>query len=237
MLGSSAELLFHVDPPASISKVRVLAEVLAQLAAARMGVYVDRREAQIDLLRRLRDKGIVTADVYDAFHAIRKAGNAAAHDNSGTASDALSQLRLGYFVAVWFHRTLSKDRLSFKPPGFTVPRPPEDATARLRAELATLKNALAVANATVTATKETVDQAHASRAEIETQLRAELDDAKKKALEADEARLGAESKLRLEAEESRSARRCLSGRCARRRRSSRSCRTRCTSRSISSTVG
>ncbi|MBN8613744.1 MAG: hypothetical protein J0L92_24320 [Deltaproteobacteria bacterium] len=54
MLGSSAELLFHVDPPASISKVRMLAEDLAQLAAARMGVYVDRREAQIDLLRRLR---------------------------------------------------------------------------------------------------------------------------------------------------------------------------------------
>ncbi len=201
MLGSSAELLFHVDPPASISKVRMLAEDLAQLAAARMSLYVDRREAQIDLLRRLRDKGIVTAEVHDAFHAIRKAGNAAAHDNSGTASDALSQLRLGYFVAVWFHRTLSKDRLTFKPPGFTVPRPPEDATARLRAELATLKNALAVARATVTATKQTAEEAHASRAEIETKLRAELDDAKRKALEADEARLGAESRLRLEEEE------------------------------------
>jgi len=208
MLGSQAELLFHVDPPASITKVRLLAEDLAQLAAARCSLFVDRREAQLDLLRRLRDKGVVTADVYDAFHAIRKAGNAAAHDNAGTSGEALSQLRLAFFIAVWFHRSFSKDRLTFKQPAFAVPRPPEDPTTRLRAELATLKNALAVANATVTATKQTAEQVAASKAEVEAlhaqglaQLRAELDNAKKKALEADEARLSAEAKARLEESE------------------------------------
>ncbi|MBX7190766.1 MAG: type I restriction-modification system endonuclease [Sandaracinaceae bacterium] len=201
MLGSQAELLFHVDPPASITKVRLLAEDLAQLAAARAGLFVDRREAQVDLLRRLRDKGLVTADVHDAFHAIRKAGNAAAHDNAGTSGEALSQLRLAFVVSVWFHRTFSKDRLTFKQPAFVVPRPPEDAAARLRAELSALKNALAVANATVTATKQTAEQAKAAREALEEQLRAELDDAKKKALEADEARLAAEAKAQLEESE------------------------------------
>lgn len=140
-LGAQAERLLHVDAAASITKVRLLAEALAQATAAHIGVFVDRREGQNELLHRLRNERMVTAEVDQAFHAIRKAGNAAAHDNAGTAGDAVKQLRLGHVVAVWFHRTFSKDRLSFKPAAFIVPPPPVDPTERLRAELAALKAA------------------------------------------------------------------------------------------------
>lgn len=109
-LGARAEVLFHVDPASSISKVRLFAELLAQLAAARCSLFVDRREPQLELLRRLRDRGVIADEVDQAFHAIRKAGNAAAHDNSGTEGEALSQLRLARTLAVWLHQTFSRDR-------------------------------------------------------------------------------------------------------------------------------
>lgn len=56
LLASQAEVLFSVDPAASIGKVRAFAELLALEAAARVGVYTSRDENQIDRLRRLRER-------------------------------------------------------------------------------------------------------------------------------------------------------------------------------------
>jgi type I restriction enzyme R subunit len=189
-LGAQAELLFTVDPAASIAKIRLFSELLAQEAAARCAVYTTREEPQLDRLRRLRERSIFTADVEQAFHTIRKAGNAAAHDNAGDASEALTQLRLARSLGVWFHRTFSRQR-TFSPPPFAIPRPPEDATARLRAELETLKAALASAHASAGSAAQAAE------------------DARRAALEAHEARLAAEGKARLEAHEREAAEQLL----------------------------
>lgn len=144
LLAAQADVLFAVDPVASIAKVRLFAELLAQEASARVGAFTTREEAQLDRLRRLRDRGVLAGDADTAFHAIRKLGNAAIHDNQGDHGSALHALKLAHALGVWFERSFGRGK-AFKPPAFVPPRQPRDATAELRAEVESLRAALVAA--------------------------------------------------------------------------------------------
>lgn len=54
LLAAQAETLFPIEAAASITKTRLFAELLTQEAAARVGIFTDREEKQIGLLRRPR---------------------------------------------------------------------------------------------------------------------------------------------------------------------------------------
>jgi type I restriction enzyme R subunit len=83
-LGALAERYFHDDPNTCLFKLRQFGELLAQLVAAKSGLYRDEAESQSDLLRRLRFERVVPQEVADLFHGLRTLGNTAAHGNSGT---------------------------------------------------------------------------------------------------------------------------------------------------------
>jgi len=73
-LGLLAERYFADDPNTCLLKLRQLSELLAQLAASRVGIFTSSQEKQLDLLRRLQDHGIVPREVGALFHEVRKAG-------------------------------------------------------------------------------------------------------------------------------------------------------------------
>ena len=73
-LGAQAERYFTDDPVTALIKLRQLAERLAQEAAARVGLFASTEENQVDLLRRLIDRGVTTREVHELFHGIRRAG-------------------------------------------------------------------------------------------------------------------------------------------------------------------
>jgi type I restriction enzyme R subunit len=58
-LGLLAERYFPEDPNTSLIKLRQLTELLVQMIAAKVGLYESPAETQFDLLRRLRDHGLV----------------------------------------------------------------------------------------------------------------------------------------------------------------------------------
>ena len=78
-LGMLAERYFAEDPNTALLKLRQLAELLAQLAATKVGIYTSREEAQYELLRRLQDQGILPREIAQLFGEVRRAGNAANH--------------------------------------------------------------------------------------------------------------------------------------------------------------
>lgn len=139
-LGMLAERYFPDDPNTSLLKTRQLAELLAQMVAARAGLYTGPEEGQYELLRRLQDQGILPREIAQLFGEVRRAGNAANHAISGDHRTALSMLRLSWQLGLWFHRTF-KDA-SFKSGPFVPPQPPKNESDELRAELATLTQAL-----------------------------------------------------------------------------------------------
>lgn len=112
-LGGLAERYFAEDPGTCLMKLRQFGEVLAQRTAARVGLYTSAEEHQAELLSRLRAGNYLPREVADLFHGLRKAGNVASHEVSGTHREALYQLRMAWQLGAWFHRT-------FKAPGEVI---------------------------------------------------------------------------------------------------------------------
>src|SRR5882672_7867951 len=93
-LGMLAERYFPDDPNTSLLKLRQLGELLAQLVAAKVGLYTSTDEQQYELLRRLQDQGILPREVAQLFGEVRRAGNAATHAIVGDHRTALAVLRI-----------------------------------------------------------------------------------------------------------------------------------------------
>jgi type I restriction enzyme R subunit len=140
-LGALAERYFAEDPNTSLLKARQLAELLAQSLAARAGLYISQEESQYDLIRRLQGDGVLPRDVKQVLDQIRVAGNAANHAMQGNHASALSTLKLCWQLGLWFHRTF-KDA-DYRSGPFVPPTPPADESHELRAELSTLRQAVA----------------------------------------------------------------------------------------------
>ncbi len=166
-LGMLAELYFPADPNTSLLKLRQLAELLAQLVAAQVGLYTTTDEQQYDLLRRLQDQGILPREIAQLFGEVRRAGNAASHARVGDHRTALATLKITWQIGLWFHRTFGDPK--FKSGPFIPPRPPKEGTDDLREELARLTKDLDEYRA---AHRETADRLEAS----ETKLRAARDE-------------------------------------------------------------
>lgn len=173
-LGALAERYFVDDANTCLIKLRQFSELLAQRAAAYVGLYSTYEENQVDLLSRLRSSGTITNDIANLFHGLRKAGNAATHRLQGDYSEALHQLRMARELAVWFHRAFG-DR-KFKPGPFVPPKDPAKETDALKEELSRLRQAAKDAAAQAKAAEK------ARTEEIERRLQAE----KKAAEEAEE---------------------------------------------------
>ncbi|MEZ4327219.1 MAG: type I restriction-modification system endonuclease [Polyangiales bacterium] len=141
LLAAAAERAFHDDPVVTLIRLRQFGEVLAQEAAAHFGLYQVRDETQAELLRRLSQQRGFPRDVGDLFHRLKVLGNKAVHENVGNAGDALHALKLARAAAVWFHQSFG-DR-GYRPGAFVPPRPPDDASAALKAAIAELRAQLA----------------------------------------------------------------------------------------------
>lgn len=138
--GMLAERYFPEDPNTCLLKLRQLTELLAELVAARTGLYVSKEEAQYDLIRRLQDRGLLSREVAQLFGDVRRAGNAASHEGVGDHRTALAMLRISWQLGVWYHRTFKHPQ--FKSGAFIPPVAPKDESEGLRAELARLTREL-----------------------------------------------------------------------------------------------
>src|SRR5262249_49389674 len=107
-LGALAERYFREDPATAIFKLRQFAELLCNRVAAHHALYHGDGETFDDTLRRLSYDRVIPKEASDLFHALRKAGNKAAHEATGTHSDALSALKFARQLGIWFHRAYGK---------------------------------------------------------------------------------------------------------------------------------
>ncbi len=139
-LGMLAERYFPDDPNTSLLKLRQLTELLAQLAATKVGLYQSPEESQYDLLRRLQDQGKLPREIAQLFGEVRRAGNAASHARAGDHHTAMAALKITWQLGLWFHRTFRHP--SYKSGPFIPPQAPLDESAELRAELTRLNQAL-----------------------------------------------------------------------------------------------
>jgi type I restriction enzyme R subunit len=163
-LASQAESYFVDDPNTCLIKLRQYGELLAQLIAARVGLYQIPDETQFELLKRLEYEGAIAGQVRDLFHEIRKFGNDATHSGYGNHRIALSVLKYCRSLGIWFHQSYGRNR-DFKPGAFIPPSDPKQETDALREELAQLRQEYEA--------KLAESEANLSQLEIERQKAAE----------------------------------------------------------------
>jgi type I restriction enzyme R subunit len=167
--GVKAERFVFDEPVTALFRLRQFGEVLAQEVAATTGLYTSEFEPQVDLLRRLKDAGIIDFEVADLFRALRKAGNLAVHSNQGTKRDALHSLRIAWKLGVWFRQAF-KDP-NFKGGPFIPPPDPHHAEYALKAELDQLRQTVAEHEAQVSQLKATVKQQAALQARTKAEAK------------------------------------------------------------------
>lgn len=174
-LGALAERYFRDDPGTAVFKLRQFAELLSKTVAAHHALYLGERETFEETLRRLSYERIIPKEASDVFHALRKAGNRAAHETKGNHSDALSALKFARQLGIWFHRTYGK-KPDFKPGPFVPPPEPIDATAALKKEIESLRQRVAESEDAASRAKRDAEEHARVRESVEQRLARETEE-------------------------------------------------------------
>lgn len=134
-LARQAERYCLQDSPTALVKLRAFTEVMCELLGGHFGCGFAEETDLIDMIRDLGRRGALEYRQKEMLHALRKAGNDAAHDNEGTPELAVQNLKYARALAMWYHQVF----LGGAPPGgygpFRVPPDPKAASEALKLEL------------------------------------------------------------------------------------------------------
>ena len=137
-IGYRAEQYLKDDPNTSLLKSRQFAELLTQETAARLGRYkLDVPQTQSQLIQLLSRDSIITAEIQNALHAVRKMGNEANHQFADDLRGALQALKINNQLGLWFQRTFGDPRT--KAGGFIIPETPQTIPEDVQQELESLR--------------------------------------------------------------------------------------------------
>ena len=103
--GSLAENYVYSDPNSSLYKLRTMSETMLRIMAKRDGLFLKYGTTFDDLINLYYHEELITDDIRDILHSIRKAGNLAVHENKGTSEEALAYLEMIFSIAQWFFVT------------------------------------------------------------------------------------------------------------------------------------
>jgi type I restriction enzyme R subunit len=140
-LATTAESAFVADPNTTLLKLRQLGEALAQDIASRVGIEVEARATQLDLLRKIQNEVSLAREVTDAFHELRRTGNEATHEFTSNHREALRALRIAWTLAAWYHKTFGKPAKGWKLGAFEKPEDPSVQVRELEERIAILVKA------------------------------------------------------------------------------------------------
>ncbi|SMO44897.1 type I restriction-modification system endonuclease [Melghirimyces algeriensis] len=134
-LGEAAERNLHPDPNTTLFKLRLFGETMAKIIYEEEKLGPPQPHTQVERLRALRREGDLPQEVMGMFHSLRKKGNPAVHDATGTYQEARTVLEVAYKLAVWFMQTYGD--WTFEPQRFQEPAPipePEEIRRKLEAK-------------------------------------------------------------------------------------------------------
>ncbi|HAP3244437.1 TPA: DUF4145 domain-containing protein, partial [Escherichia coli] len=106
-IACAAENNYPDDPNTTLIKMRMFGEATAKHLGLLLNIPPC--ENQHDLLRELGKIAFVDDNILSVFHKLRRIGNQAVHEYHNDLDDAQMCLRLGFRLAVWYYRLVTKD--------------------------------------------------------------------------------------------------------------------------------
>lgn len=179
--GSLAEQYCYSDSNSCLMKLGMIGETIVNLIFNYDRIpfpYDNTAIARIDTLLR---EGLITRDLSDILHALRKARNKAAHENYASVEEGKTLLQMAYSLCEWFMQTYGDWNYQSQP--FVMPEPqaePVDTAAEEGKEDELLKEAeeTAAASAKVdpNARKKQAQKAASQRVKSEAETRYMIDE-------------------------------------------------------------
>lgn len=106
-LAQGAEYNLYQDPATSLFKLRQYGEYMAKQIFETYGIDLPENTNFQNLIYTLRNQGILTTNVVDFFNILRKHGNDAVHEYTGTTDDATTSLLSAFKLGKWFYEAYS----------------------------------------------------------------------------------------------------------------------------------
>ncbi len=120
-LGKTAERNVYIDPNTTLMKLRVFAETLTKYVLAYEEIKETFDTNQFERIQILKREDLISAELEEILHTIRKIGNRAMHDGIGTGQEAKALLHMGFRLAVWFMQVYGE--WQFAEPTYQEPKP------------------------------------------------------------------------------------------------------------------
>ncbi len=127
-----AEKLIYIDPSSTLSKARLFSEKTSTIIweFEKMG---ELHGTQVDRINQLYYKNAIPEIVKGLLHTIRKSGNKASHDGTGSKAEAQFILKKCFQLAKWFFETYNNDYIELT--AYTLPEQSDNNIEELTRQL------------------------------------------------------------------------------------------------------
>lgn len=103
--GNLAEQYCYTDPNSCLMKLGMIGETIVNLMFTYDKIPVPYDNSAVNRINVLSSEGLLTRDLVDILHALRKVRNKAVHENYAEASDCPVFLQMAHSLSEWFMQT------------------------------------------------------------------------------------------------------------------------------------
>lgn len=113
--GELAEKYYNTDSNSCLMKLGMIGETIVNLMFTYDRIYSPEGSTAADRIRILQNEGLLTRDLVDILHELRKKRNKAVHENYSSVTDSKALLAMAYSLCEWFMQTYGDWSYESKP--------------------------------------------------------------------------------------------------------------------------
>ena len=180
--GTLAEQYLYSDSNSCLMKLGMIGETIVNLIFSYDRIPLPYDNTAVNRIDTLLREGLITRDLSDILHALRKVRNKAVHENFASVDEGKTLLQMAYSLCEWFMQTYGDWNYTNQP--FVMPQPeqaaPTDTTAEESIEEELIKEAEETAAASVqvepATRKKQAQKAASQRVKSEAETRYMIDE-------------------------------------------------------------
>ncbi len=181
--GELAEQYLYSDTNSCLMKLGMIGETIVNLIFSYDKIPLPYNNTAVVRIDTLLTEGMITRDLSDILHALRKAGNKAVHENFASVEEGKTLLQMAFSLCEWFMQTYGD--WNYQPQPFGMPAPmqqtaPTDKAAEESMEEELIKEAEQTASASAqvdpAARRKQAQKAASQRVKSEAETRYMIDE-------------------------------------------------------------
>lgn len=117
--GKKAEAYLYLDSNSCLMKLGMIGETIVNLMFAYDRIALPTENTAVNRITVLSREGLLTRDLVDVLHALRKARNKAVHENYASVDEGKVLLQMAHGLCEWFMQTYGN--WDYQPAAFVMP--------------------------------------------------------------------------------------------------------------------